>query len=92
MQKNKNEIFVFVQTYLLLQEKLFEMLREYFSNLDLRDVECFDTFCYNISDNKIVQKHILHHSYLTDLSWITRKLKKGNIFISLSILEKLLSL
>ena len=92
MQKNKNEIYVFVQTDMLLQEKLFELLRKCILNLDLKDVECYDTFYYDINKNEIVQKHILHHSYLTDLSWVTRKMKKGNIFISLSILEKLLSL
>jgi len=92
MQKNKNEIFVFVQTDLLLQEKLFELLRECILNLNLTDVRSMDEFYYDIDKNEIRKFHSVLHPTFTNINWATAKLKNGNIFINLSNLEKLLSL
>lgn len=91
MQRDKNEILVFVQTDLLLQENLFGLLRECI--LNLTDVEFLDEFYYDAEKEIIMQTSSPLFTDASNLLWIREKLeKKDCIFISLTNLEKVLSL
>ena len=92
MQKNKNEIYVFVQTDLLIQEKLFELLRECILCLDVTRLALFDEFCYDAEKDKVVQLHSTPYKRKSNSAWMCEKLENGHIFTSLASLEKILSL
>lgn len=90
MQQKENCI-ILLETYFLLHEREFEMLRKFISHLDSTKLELYDEF-YVTEKNEI---SILHHPFSSSLpvnDWMYDKINEGYIVTDLKNLKKLLSL